>query len=181
MIAARGRDHARSGDIAHQQVGEGAPGLEGSGVLQRLQLEDQADAVEAEIGAFDFKQRSAPDMRTDEGVSAGNAAGRDLARHAAIITGSYVGASASLVRQRHRRVCAGAQLLASPAPRHERGRSRPHFDWGGVTIVQNYADLGLALPRPGRYHHRCFQRPCSLAGPPRPLAPDAIRTKIIHA
>ncbi len=115
--------------------------LKDTGVLQRLQLEDQGDAVEAEIGSVDFKQRSASDIRPDEGVRAGDAAGRDLAGHAAIIIASDVGASAplvrqrhrhhcpsaSLVRQRHRRVCAGANSSASPAPRHERGGSRPHF------------------------------------------------------
>ena len=40
VVAARGRNHAGRGNIADQEIGEAAPGLEGAGVLKRLQLED---------------------------------------------------------------------------------------------------------------------------------------------
>jgi hypothetical protein len=95
MIAARGRNHARRGDVAHQQVGKSAPRFEGTGMLQQLQLVNQMDAVEPEIGSVYFHHRSSPDMGTDGFVGAGDAVAvndgtvddREFARHPAMING----------------------------------------------------------------------------------------------
>ena len=93
MIAARGRDHARSRDIPHQQVGKRAPGFERTGMLHQLELEDDADAVQPKIRAFDFNYRGPSYMGMDRFVSAGDVVAVDevvgadgnVAEHDAII------------------------------------------------------------------------------------------------
>jgi hypothetical protein len=57
VIAARSRRHAGRRDVAQQQVGEGAARFERAGMLQLLQLEDEAGARDAEVGAVDRDDR----------------------------------------------------------------------------------------------------------------------------
>jgi len=45
MITAGSRDHAGWRHIAHQQIREGAARLEGTGMLQELQLKDDSGGV----------------------------------------------------------------------------------------------------------------------------------------
>ena len=68
MIAARSRDHACLGNVARQQVGEGAACFERTCMLQQFQLEDDADTVEAEVGAIDFDDRCPADVGANEFV-----------------------------------------------------------------------------------------------------------------
>jgi hypothetical protein len=65
MVAARSRDHARGRDVAGQQVVERAARLERARVLEILQLEDEGDAVEAEVRAVHLDDGGATDMGSD--------------------------------------------------------------------------------------------------------------------
>jgi hypothetical protein len=66
VIAAGGRDDTGRGDIAHEQVGEGAARLERAGVLDELELAAQAQSAQSEIGAVDLDDRRPANVRPDE-------------------------------------------------------------------------------------------------------------------
>jgi hypothetical protein len=86
VIAARGGHHARSRDLPHQQVGEGAPRLERARVLELLELEHEAGAVDAEIGAGHLHHRRPANVRPDDRVGGLDGAPIGSRRHAAILT-----------------------------------------------------------------------------------------------
>ena len=93
MIAAGGRDHARRGNLARQQVGKSSANFEGTGMLQQFQLVNQVNTVESEIGPVNFNHRSSPNVGADYFVGAGDAAavedravGGDVSGHDAMIT-----------------------------------------------------------------------------------------------
>ena len=72
VIATRGRNNPCTGNLAGQQVGEGAACFERTGMLQQLQLEDDADTVESEIGAVDVNDWCPADVWADQCISPRN-------------------------------------------------------------------------------------------------------------
>ena len=66
MIAARCRDHARCRNLAGQQICESAPRLEGTRMLEKLQLETKLVRCDPDIGAGYFNHRRAADVRPDD-------------------------------------------------------------------------------------------------------------------
>ena len=50
-------------------------------MLQQLQFEDQADAVQPKIGAVNLNHWSTPHMRTNQAICAGNALAVNLGKH----------------------------------------------------------------------------------------------------
>ena len=72
VIAAGGGGDAGFGDVAHQQIGEGAAGLKRAGVLHQLQLAAKADGIQTEIAAIDLDHRRAADMGSDPPLGLGN-------------------------------------------------------------------------------------------------------------
>jgi hypothetical protein len=65
VIAAGGCDHARGRDVTHEEVGKGAAGLERAGVLQALQLHDDA--------AAQLDHRRPADVRPDDRLGGSDA------------------------------------------------------------------------------------------------------------
>ena len=68
VIAAGRGDDAGVGHVAEEHVREGAAGLEGPGVLEVLELEEERAAVEAEVAAADFDDGSAADVGSHDGA-----------------------------------------------------------------------------------------------------------------
>jgi hypothetical protein len=67
-------------NFPHQEVRERAACFERPRVLEKLQLEKQADRTEAEIVAIDLDD-GPPDARTDKAVGSDNCFPRDLRNH----------------------------------------------------------------------------------------------------
>ena len=80
VVAARRRHHAGRRDLAQQQVGERAAGLERPGVLQLLQLEQQRPGRQPEVGQVHADHRGPPDVRRDQRVDLPYRIRRQLAR-----------------------------------------------------------------------------------------------------
>jgi hypothetical protein len=66
VIAARCGDYAGFWNFASQKIGEGAAGFERAGMLQKFQFEDEADRIQAEVGASDFENGRAADVGPDD-------------------------------------------------------------------------------------------------------------------
>src|SRR5947209_7570117 len=66
VIAAGCGNDASRWYFAGKKICEGAASLEGAGVLEKFQFEDEADRIQAEIGRGDFEDRCAANVRPDE-------------------------------------------------------------------------------------------------------------------
>ena len=53
-------------------MGKSAARFEGAGVLQEFQFKDEADRIQAEVGAGDFENGRAADMRPDDFLHIGD-------------------------------------------------------------------------------------------------------------
>jgi hypothetical protein len=78
VVAARCGDDASCGDFPSEQIGKGAARLEGPGVLQEFQFEDETDRIQAEVGAGGFEDRCAAHVGPDDSFDRGNALRIDL-------------------------------------------------------------------------------------------------------
>ncbi len=76
MISARGSDHAGSGNLALQQVGECAARLERAGMLQQFEFQYER-CICSEIGTIYFDDRSAADVRRNDPVGGADFSGGD--------------------------------------------------------------------------------------------------------
>jgi hypothetical protein len=72
VVAAGGRDHARGGDVAQEQVREGAPRLEGPRVLQELELQEEGDPVPAQVRPLHLHHRGEAEVRPQAGGGGGH-------------------------------------------------------------------------------------------------------------
>src|SRR6267378_3255819 len=72
VISARCSDYPGFRNVASEQIGEGAAGLERAGVLQEFQFKDEADRIQAEIGAGDFEYGCAADVESDDFFGCGD-------------------------------------------------------------------------------------------------------------
>ena len=66
MIATGSRDYAGVWDFAREEIGKGAARLERAGVLQEFQFKDEADRIQAEVGARDFEDWRAAHVGADD-------------------------------------------------------------------------------------------------------------------
>jgi hypothetical protein len=80
ISAGCGNDACR-GNLAGQQIREGAPRLERSGMLEQLQLEDKADGIEAEVRTVHRNHRRTADVRADEAFGSADPLPADIAIH----------------------------------------------------------------------------------------------------
>ena len=68
VIAARGGDDAGGKDASHEQVGEGPPRLERSGMLEQLQLEGEGKGRQAEVRPAHPGHGGEANMAPDDGM-----------------------------------------------------------------------------------------------------------------
>ena len=70
-------------------------------MLQQFQFVDQTNAMQAEIGAFDFNDGSSPDMRQDQLVSAGDtlAVNRDVVNGVVVHDCDFPGSNGIVLSQ----------------------------------------------------------------------------------
>ncbi len=73
VVATGRRDYAGFGDFASEQIGEGAAGFERASVLQQFQFKDEADRIQAEVGAGDFEDGRAAHVGPDDFFDCGDA------------------------------------------------------------------------------------------------------------
>jgi hypothetical protein len=78
VVAAGRCDNARFRDFAGEQIGKRASSLERAGVLQKFQFEDQADRIQAEVGARSFEDGRAAQVRPDDFFNRFDALGIEL-------------------------------------------------------------------------------------------------------
>ena len=76
MVAARRRDHASSRDILCHQTGEGAARLEGTAVLQALQLQIDRVGCPTEIRHIHAQHGRVANIRADQSERLGDILGQ---------------------------------------------------------------------------------------------------------